>query len=306
MTLVGWTRLGAHDDSEASWVIPSSLTSTDLQESIELIRKFEFDPPVYEDGKGPEDMLRSKAVRRSTRRADFDDDSDGTDDDLDEDRGEYAVDGPTASKGDGTARKKLKKLRRARTPVEMDDEERERRAQARREKELEKQQKVKSTMFVHDSDDEDDEERDAEFFAREEALRAQTNAVIKRSLALSELETSSSKKRKAVGASDGQPKKRKTPPRRKARPFDTDESEEEAENVLADHSEQEATDTPISSQHASADYEGDKPPADTTEKEQDVVMKDVEDDEGDDDAPVVRRPGARNTRAGFVIDSDSE
>ncbi|PVI06182.1 timeless-domain-containing protein [Periconia macrospinosa] len=301
MKLVGWTRLGAHDDPEASWVIPPSLTSTDLQESINLIRKFEFEPPIYEDGKGPEDMLRSKAARRSTRRAEFDDDSDGTDNGLDEDRGEYAVDGPMARKGDGTARKKPKGRRRARTPVELDEEERELRAQARREKELEKQQKVKSTMFVHDSDDEDDEERDAEFFAREEALRAQTNAVIKRSLALSELETASSKKRKADGTSNGQPKKRKTPPRRKAGPFDTDDSEEETEDVLADRSEQEATDTPLSSQHASADQV-----ADTTEKDEDVAMKDVEDDDGDDDAPVVRRPGARNTRAGFIIDSDSE
>jgi replication fork protection complex subunit Tof1/Swi1 len=62
MTLVGFTRLGEHHDPDATWVIPSSLTETQLQEAIELIRKFEFAPPTYEDGKAPEDLLRSKAV----------------------------------------------------------------------------------------------------------------------------------------------------------------------------------------------------------------------------------------------------
>ena len=124
MTLVGFTRLGAQDDPEAAWIIPSSLTSGELQEAIELIRKFEFDPPIYEDGKGPEDMLRNKTTRRSTRRANFDDDSDAIDDDLDEDRGEYAVDGPTVRSADGTAKKKLKRRRRVGTPIELDEEER--------------------------------------------------------------------------------------------------------------------------------------------------------------------------------------
>jgi hypothetical protein len=42
MTLVGFSRLGEHHDPDATWVVPSSLTSTQLQESIDLIRKFEF------------------------------------------------------------------------------------------------------------------------------------------------------------------------------------------------------------------------------------------------------------------------
>ncbi|CAI6340315.1 unnamed protein product [Periconia digitata] len=313
MTLVGFVRLGAHDDPEASWVVPSSLTSAELQEAIELIRKFEFDPPAYEDGKNPEDMLRSKAAgRRSTRRANFDDDSDGIDDDGEEDRGEYGVDGPTVRIVDGTAKKKLKRRRRARTPVELDEEEREQRAQARREKELEKQQKVKSTMFVHDSDEEDDDERDAEFFAREEALRAQTNAVIKRTLADPEFGGPSSKKRKAEKTSDSQPKKRKTPPRRKTGPFDTDESEEEEEeeeetkDISDDDSEHIAADTPLSSQHASTDHTTDKPLTVTVAKDADAVMVDVDGEEDEDDASIVRRPLARNARAGFVIDSDSD
>jgi replication fork protection complex subunit Tof1/Swi1 len=325
MTLVGFSRLGDHDDPEASWIISSSLSSADLQEAIDLIRKYEFDPPVYEDGKGPEDLLRSKAAaaRRSTRRVDFDDDSDGIDHESAEDLGEYAADGPTARKGDGTARKKLKSRRRARTPVELDDEEKEKRAEARRRKEIEKQKKAKSTVFVHDSDDEEDAEKDAEFFAREEALRSKTNAVIKKTLILGSLESMSSKKRKADETSGKAHKRQRTPPKRKPGPFDTDESEDDddvagsassraqsadAGAVMDEDSEDddEATDTPLSSQQA-----GGAPPKGgvlaSAAKTQDVVMVDAGDDEDEDeDMPVFRRPAPRNTRGGFVIDSDSE
>jgi hypothetical protein len=81
MTLVGFSRLGEVHDPDATWIIPHSLTSEQLQQAIDLIRKYEFDPPVYEDGKQPEDLLRSKtsAARRSTRRVDFDDDDDNED-----------------------------------------------------------------------------------------------------------------------------------------------------------------------------------------------------------------------------------
>ncbi|KAF2644896.1 timeless-domain-containing protein [Massarina eburnea CBS 473.64] len=309
MELVGFTRLGAHDDPEASWLVPSSLTSTELQEAIDLIRKFEFDLPMYEDGKGPEDMLRSKAAaaRQPTRRAVFDDDSDGIDHDSEEDRGEYALDGPTARKGDGAARKKLKR-RKTRSPVELDDEEKEERAQNRRRKEAEKQHKVKSTMFVHDSDDEDDEERDIEFFAREERIRSKTNVAFSKGMTLETLDAVSNKKRKASDASsEDVPKRRKTPPKRKTGPFDSDESEEDEPETISsraesadagavlEDSEDEATNTPLSS-HLVAN----------AAKNQDVTMADADDDDEEDDVPVVRRPTARNTRAGFVIDSDSE
>lgn len=320
MDLVGFMRLGANDDPDASWVIPSTLRSAELREAVDLIRKFEFDPPIYEDGKGPEDLLRSKAAaaRQSTRRAVFDDDSDGIDHDSDEDRGEYAVDAPTARNPDGE-RKKLKRRRRARTPVQLDDEERDARAEARRQKEIEKQAKTKSTMFVHDSDDEEwDAETDAAFFAREQALRDETMKQFKKALVIGTVEPAVSikalsKKRKAE-ESTKQSKKRKSPPKRKAGPFDDSDddeniesaasvssraaSEEAADGLSGIGSEDEATDTPLSSQHAhilgAATKSGTK----------DTVMAD--DDDDDDDAPVVRRPAARSMRAGFVIDSDSE
>lgn len=326
MTLVGFMRLGANDDPDATWVIPSSLSSTELQEAVDLIRKFEFDPPIYEDGKGPEDLLRSKAVaaRRSTRRADFDDDSDGIDQDSEEDRGEYAVDEPTARKPD-SERRKLKRRRRARTPMELDDEEREAKAEARRRKEIEKQAKTKSTMFVHDSDDDEwDADKDAAFFAREQQLREDTLKQFKKLLVLGTVEPAVSKKelskkRKAEDTSK-KSKRRKSPPKRKAGPFDDSDEDEDAddavsvssrapseavEDVMSNaESEDEATDTPLSSQHAGSKDDTPRTLAPTiTSKTQDITMVD---DDDDDDAPVVRRPAARNMRAGFIIDSDSE
>ncbi|KAF2473158.1 timeless-domain-containing protein [Lindgomyces ingoldianus] len=328
MALVGFTRLGPDNSPDATWVVPSSLTAAELQEAIDLIRKFEFDPPVYDDGKSAEDFLRSKAAtaRRSARRVDFDDDSEGIDDDSGEDRGEYGPGGPTARKSD--AKTGLNRRRRERTPRELDDEEKDRRAEARRKKEIEKQEKVKSTMFVHDSDDEweYDEEQDREFFENENRIREETKAKFFKSLALGSTELGSTKKRKADQEPRKDTKRLKTPPKRKPGPFDdSDESEddggndvvsissqassEEVANVLDVDSEDDAIDTPFSSQHAGAIYvseEGSlKAPTPTVAKK-DVVMMDADDEEEEEDEPVSRRLPGRNMRAGFVIESDSE
>jgi replication fork protection complex subunit Tof1/Swi1 len=323
MNLVGFERLGEHHDPDASWIVPSSLTSAHLQEAIDLIRKYEFDPPTYEDGKTPEDMLRSKAAaaRRSTRRAEFDDDSDGIDRDSEEDHGEYAKGGPTERDADAP-RKTLKRRRRQRSPVELDDEEKDRRAEARRKKEIEKQAKALSTMYVHDSDDEDwDAEKDAAFFAREQAIREENLKVFKKSLVLATVEPVASKKRKA-DAPAKKSKRRKSPPKRKALFNDSDDDMDDAESSQApsevddnedeDGNEDENTDTPLSSQNAGATIASDdnvtprKSASDAATKTMDAPMADADSDDDEDDAPVARRPAARNMRAGFVIDSDSE
>ncbi|KAI4656134.1 Topoisomerase 1-associated factor 1 [Alternaria ventricosa] len=324
MNLVGFERLGEHHDPDASWIIPASLTSTQLQEAIDLIRKYEFDPPTYEDGKAPEDLLRSKAAaaRRSTRRAEFDDDSDGIDRDEEEDHGEYAKGGPTERDADAP-RKTLKRRRRRNSAVELDDEEKDRRAEARRKKEIEKQAKALSTMYVHDSDDEDwDAEKDAAFFAREQAIREENMKVFKKSLVLGTVEPVASKKRKA-DAPAKKSKRRKSPPKRKAPFADSDDDMEDAESSQApsvvdgnedeDEDEEETTDTPLSSQKAGAtaalsDADTPRKPADKTPTEGiDAAMADADSDDDEDDAPVARRPAAaRNMRAGFIVDSDSE
>lgn len=328
MSLVGFSRIGDHHDPDATWLVPSSLTSTQLQEAVDLIRKYEFDPPIYEDGKGPEDFLRSKAAaaRQSSRRVEYDDDSDGKDDDDSaRDPGEYGADRPTSRKPNGT-KKRLTQRKRARTPVELDDEEMNRRAEARRKRELEKQAEVwKSTIFVHDSDDEDwDAEKDAKFFAREEALRQEMLADLKTRLVLGSTEAASSKKRKADEPTK-KSKRRKSPPKKRTGPFN--DSDEDDDEIMADaasinssraHSvdatdtveDDETTDTPLSSHHvAAAPIDDDTPqrPNSTATKDKGVSSVEASDDDEDEDVPViVRRPAARNTRAGFVIDSDSE
>ncbi|KAL1799740.1 hypothetical protein ACET3X_000082 [Alternaria dauci] len=334
MNLVGFERLGEHHDPDAAWIIPSSLTSTQLQEAIDLIRKFEFDPPTYEDGKAPEDLLRSKAAaaRRSTRRAEFDDDSDGIDRDLEEgeeDHGEYAKGGPTTRDADtDIPRKTLKRRRRQKTPVELDEEEQDRRAAARRKKEIEKRAKALSKMYVHDSDDEDwDAEKDAAFFAKEEAIREENMKMFKKSLVLGTVEPAAvgggGKKRKA----DVAVKKSKRSKKKKALfehsdgdgdDGDGDEDMEDAESSRAvsvtednDDDAEETTDTPLSSQNANATMAGsdaDTPRklASSSTKVADTVMAEADTDEEEDDVPVARRAAPRNTRAGFVIDSDSE
>ncbi|KAI8937221.1 Topoisomerase 1-associated factor 1 [Plenodomus lindquistii] len=315
MNLVGFTRLGEVHDPDAAWIIPSSLTSAQLQEAINLIQKFEFDPPIYEDGKGPESLLRSKAAaaRRSTRRAEFDDDSDGIDDAPEEDLGEYAPMGPTTRQAD-EPRKKLIRRRRARTPVELDEEEQERRAAERRKKEAKKKAAEKSTAFVHDSDDEDwDEEKDAAFFAREERIRKETQEAFKRSLVLGSIEPAISKKRKADEPAKGG-KRKKTPPKRRGAFDDSDDEDVEdavssravSEEASNSADEDVATDTPLSSQHAAAAATSDEDtPRKAATTSKDIAMDDADEDE-DDVAPVARRPAARSTRAGFVIESDSE
>jgi replication fork protection complex subunit Tof1/Swi1 len=326
MTLVGFSRVGEAHDPDATWIVPSTFTSVDLQVAIDLLRKYEFDPPTYEDGKGPEDLIRSRAsaARRSIRRVDFDDDEDEVDNALEEDHGEYRAGKATGRKPDGE-RKKLKRRQRVGTPVELDDEEKDRRAEARRQKELEKFAKQKSTEFVHDSDDEDDEGKDVEFFAREEALRKEIMKAFGKSLTLGNTEMATSKKRKAED-STSRTKRRKTPPKKKAQPFadsDDDSDEDlqdvvspssrapsmEAKDLLQDDSEveNEATDTPLSSQHANGVHESDEedamvPAASSTTKSQDAIMADDEDEE--EDTPIVRRPIRK--RGAFIVDSDSE
>ncbi|KAF2813817.1 uncharacterized protein BDZ99DRAFT_459572 [Mytilinidion resinicola] len=317
MTLLGFLRLGLDTDMEANWIIPHTLTASDLKEAVNLIQKFEFDPPTYEDGKAAEDFLRSKAAGRR-RRASFDDDSEGAGGSQSEDHGEYGALGPTATKSDALEelKKRRRRRRRSGTPQELDDAEKERRKEARRLKDLEKQAKHKSTMFVHDSDDESDEERDRIFFEREEELRKATGREHAKVISTEKTKKPVSKKRKsAAGPKTGRKK-------RKEMSSDSEENESEEDiigvssrassvaigDILASDDE-ETTDTPISSQHHEAGQASDEDGsglisrAAATAKE-DAMM--VDDDEDDDDIAPARRPVARRMRAGFVIDSDSE
>ncbi|KAK2037712.1 timeless protein [Colletotrichum somersetense] len=180
MKLVGFERLAPtiEETTQSLWILPAQVTAEDLHESLGFINKAEFDPPVFEDGRGADDQLRRKKAAR--KRVEYDDDEDG-------DLGDgFIFDplGPTVHKAiDEPASKKTKRTRRRKGSEEEEepnDSELEEKAKKRREREREKARKIKSQAYVHASDDETDEEYDREFFLREEAQRLRLSRIVEK------------------------------------------------------------------------------------------------------------------------------
>lgn len=182
MTLSGFERLGVDDEPGATWIIPSSLTSTNLRLTHNVIEKHRRDPVFQygdEDPVPAEDLLRRKPMEKA-KRAEYDDDSEGdgivSDGDIEDFL--FPAGGPTNSAHlRQNALDALKKKRRKRhSKLEsleggLDDETLDARRRAKLEAELEKRRKIKSEEFVRDEDEDSDEERDRDFFAKEEAMR---------------------------------------------------------------------------------------------------------------------------------------
>lgn len=326
MTLCGFLRLT--DDPEASWIIPTSVQPSKLEEAVKIINGHEFELPTFEDGRTAESFLRSKAaaeraVERRVQKAAFDDDSDNG---IDyEEEFEFEAGGPTNRKSELEKLKKTRKIRRRKEGSDdgedegLSEEMRKKRRDQRREAELEKRRKIKSEMYVHSSDDATDEERDKEFFAQEEVRRKNAGRNFLKALesGTKELAREGTKRKSTADGKKGGKKKRKGSAELSgedgASPIVVEDEEEE--RVIAISSEEESsdgesdvasnngadvTDTPLSSQaHApssAVDKAAASPAADTT-------MKDAGDESEDDALPV--RPAVRR-RGGFVVDSDSE
>ena len=178
MALAGFERLSVDDEPNASWIIPSALTSAQLKHTREIIEQHR-NKPVFEYGEDDpmtaEELLCRKPTER-TKRAEYDDDSEGdgiVGDNLVEEEFLFP---PNQRLSHKSALNELKRKRRKRHTAsgeesELDEATREARRRARELADLEKRRKIKSHDFVGDSDDETDEERDREFFAREEARR---------------------------------------------------------------------------------------------------------------------------------------
>ncbi|KAF1987316.1 timeless-domain-containing protein [Aulographum hederae CBS 113979] len=342
MTLIGWQRIGLDDDPDAAWIVPSALTAAELKSSQELIGKFEFDPPTYDDGKAAEDLLRSKAAARR-KRAEYDDDNSS----ADEDEILFAAGGPTERKSDAIEYLKKKRGRRSRRAEadEVDDEEKLRKAEVRRKLDDERRKKVKSAYYVQDSDDEDDEERDRAFFAAEKERRMKAGRSILKAMThakLNEKEPAKEKgkKRKVVrgdesenesekGDSEDEVVAVKAMKKRKTLNSDSDNevnsgTESEKDNsdaasassrapsiarqkpLVELSSSDDEEETPLSSQLREAPLV--KSSTQTTDvsvpnKEPvDTAMTGVDDDD-EDDLPV-RRAVLPRRRGGFVIDDD--
>jgi replication fork protection complex subunit Tof1/Swi1 len=336
MTLVGMQRAGLDDDPDASWVIPSTMSADQIKEAHDLVKKFEFSPPVFDDGKEAGDFIRRKSAGAAPRkRAVFDDEDDGIDDDEEELL--FPAGGPTIKQKSADALEALKKKRRRRRREGTDeddgitDEVRAARAAARKQRELEKNRKIKSELFIRDSDDETDEERDRIFFEQEEKLRkANKINIMKELLGLEkpkDTEAPTKKRQSSAISADSDDDDDLLGSSRRPRQASTvslDDDDEVAEasersspasrdNVL-DASEDEATDTPMSSPHAKASQTKRRKlsrDAETASPNPSTLRKDeggdaMSDDDDDDDVAPVARQARQRVRAGFIVDSSDD
>lgn len=351
MTLSGFERLGIDDEPGATWIIPSALSARELHETHDCIDRHRRDPVMQygDDGDtmNAEDMLRRKAnTAARQRRAEYDDDSDG-DGIIDDGEEEFLF--PAGGPVDDKTRKKdaLKEMkskrRRRRHAVGSDDEDgglsdatREARRKARLETDREKRRKIKSNEFVGDSDD--DDEADAEFFRREEEMRKGQAGRVMEALRAGRVEKKAEgvqgvakkeAKRKGDTLDAGKGKRRKPSPKR------LDDSDDDVmslgnagsssppdKRALSISSEDEATDTPLSSPHpassqtrehgdSSQDGMGRKIEAVTLSSRPDVEegngkgVGDADEREiGSDEDLVVKRPSGR--RKQMVVSDDSD
>lgn len=321
LKILGFSRMGLEEDPEASWIISSGLTSDQLREGERSIQQAEWEPPSFGEEKSAEDMVRTRR-QRVALRGDTDDEDDGPDalDALDDEE-LFPAGGPTARRADALKELKQKRSRRKRTASEEpDDEEKERKKEARRLKELEKRRKVKSALFVHSSDEESDEEADKEFFAAEEERRKTTAGKITRAIISAQIHDTATKKRKSNTDAKKSRKRRKGSSQSQSDSEDDDlgldsrsSSVEPVSRLrIISDDEGEASDTPLSSQHAARDAAREESaetaaPAAAKSSAADVDMEDADDDEDEDEDIPARKPARRsNVRAGFLVDSDSE
>ncbi|KAG7130876.1 Topoisomerase 1-associated factor 1 like protein [Verticillium longisporum] len=300
MRLAGLERLAPTLDEspDSLWVVPASATPDQLRETLDLINKAEFSPPVFEEGVLAEHQLRRKTATR--KKAQYDDNND--DDDDEEEDGDVAnaalfpAGGPTERKVvDGKKKKKKKRMRkrRERDPAasgsdddDDDDDAARARARARRERERAKLEKIKSQLYVAASDDETDDERDAAFFAREEAQRTRMARAVAAGVDVSEVAVPAARKEPqsiAVG--------------------DDDDDDVLLADIHGAGTDEENEDDNGEEASASSSQEGRKRKGSgVVDADGDVEM----DDEDEDDLPVPSARPRKRIKGGFVMESSDE
>lgn len=175
---VGCQRLGAAEDTEASWIVPSDLPQGHLWDALDNIKRAEHEGVELEEGKTALDCIRNKSAGR---RAAFEPDTDESDGDVDAPLFPANLREKRKALDGNEAPKKKRRLNR-RNQKEFTEEELQEKAKQKSKREKEKNAKIKSAMFVTESDDESDEERDAEFFRLEEERRKKTAGIIRKTL----------------------------------------------------------------------------------------------------------------------------
>ncbi|KAL9122842.1 MAG: hypothetical protein Q9187_000599 [Circinaria calcarea] len=339
MTLVGFERLGLEDEPDATWIVPSTISSATLQETHAIVERHSDNPVMHygeDDPKCAEDLLRRKSAIR-VRRAEFDDDSDGDGIVTDgEEEFLFPAGGPTNRKPDALA--ELKKRRRRRINSGSDDEEGlddatiEKRRKARLLADLEKRRKIKSEEYVHDSDDEEDEERDREFFSREEQ-RGKVHAIkVLEALKIGDVSgltsgsgPARSRKRKSKATDSARDKRAKHAETdihsgEDEAPSDTGESSPPTRLMDMDTSDEEVSDTPLSSPHVISSREASfakrlQPQIPVGRMDgikalpvapDDAGKREDEDEDGERDEMPMAMTGRRRARGIFLDNSDSD
>ena len=341
MALAGFERLGVEDEPNATWIIPSSLTSAELRHTQETIEQHRNQPIFEYDGDEPmtaEELLRRKPTEE-TKRAEYDDDSEGDGIVADNNVEEEFLFPPNHRMSHKSVLNELVKKRRKRHTVlpgdesELDEATREARRKARELADLEKRRKIKSHDFIHDSDEETDEERNREFFAREEARRkGQRQKVVEALRAGRITETVEGEKLMSSGTGEKKDRKRKSEgigddkAKRRRRNSFLDGSEEEIHTTAGDvdivttssspprrvfsvsSSDEESADedTPLSSPPLgglSLSKESRKTSAEPISSEE-TMDKGVQTDDEGIEAPLIST--ARRRARPFIDDSDDE
>ena len=270
MTLVGFERLGIDDEPDATWIIPSSLSASELHEIHQIMEKHRNNP-IMEYGGDDEEPIRSEDMLRraptaKTHRAEYDDDSDGDGIVSDEEEFLFPAGGPT-NKNRRSALEDLKKKRRRRRISAnqegggLDDETVALKQEARKLAELERRRKIKSEKFVRDIDDESDEEQDRAFFAREEERRKGQAAKVREAFEAGRVTTVvEGRKRKSLDVDKGKRKRSRLDLDLSdsdiGAPSDNDSSSPESHGVdVSLNSDEESSVTPSSSPRVDSSQE---------------------------------------------------
>jgi replication fork protection complex subunit Tof1/Swi1 len=297
MRLVGFEMMGVEDVLGATWIVPSALSATHLEEMKKLFMDLEQTPwtPDSEDSTAVDLLKRVRNVGvedDELRRDAFIDDSEG-DDQLEDFLYPDNIRQPSAK--DAIAKlKKSRKRKHAADP--LDDDVLDAKRKTKEEAALERRLKIKSDLYIRDSDDEMDEDERQEFFRREEEGRLRQEERIMKAMSLGVQEKEKPAKRKKVDSdvemedfaeletASSQPQ-----------PIDSDDFGTE--------------ETPMSSQGSAASSnrlkEMRQPPASSSSLKGGFVEDEEDAEDAEDDEPVVSTV-RRRVRAGFIVDSDDD
>lgn len=330
MESVGLERLGQEDVRGAQWVVPASMSSSDLNECIATINKAILNPMPEGSDEDPRQLLRRKET--SSARESL---AHGT---LDvkfgsESEGEDIPDGPLfppnprskANTLDELKKKRKKKTRNTDDAEKepLDDAILEERRQARLAAALARQSKIKSDLFIHDSDDETDEEADREFFRLEEERRKKQARNVEQTILMGGIEAKNTDKGKKESVRKRKNDTTATGPKRRRRgsvsgSAGSESGDDDDDVLMADlddlstRSQQEVStshdaqdeDTSLTSPEDEMDFDDDL--VFSRDRPSKPVAPKAAADSDDDEEETLVAPSSRRMRGGFVIESDSE